>query len=36
MCFIEIFHDKWCLDKSVGQPENDFECSFVKHGLNSV
>ena len=22
--FIEIVHDKWCLDKSAGETENDF------------
>ena len=24
-CFIEIVHDKWCLDESVGQTENGLE-----------
>ena len=36
ICFIEILHDKWCLDKSVGQTENGLEGGFVKHALNSV
>ena len=36
ICFNETVHDKWCLDKSVGQTENGFEHGFVKHRLNSV
>ena len=36
ICFIEILHDKWCSDKSVGQTENGLEGGFVIHGLNSV
>ena len=36
VCVIEIFHDKWCLDKSIGQTENGSELGFLKHGLNSV
>ena len=32
----ETVHDKWCLDKSVGQTENNLERGFVKHCLNSV
>ena len=36
LCFIKIAHDKWCLDKSVGQTENGMEHSFVKHRLKSV
>ena len=35
-CFIEIAHDKWCLDKSVGQTENGIENGFVEHRLKSV
>ena len=27
-------HEKWCLDKSVGQTENGLESGFVKHELN--
>ena len=27
-------HEKWCLDKSVGQTENGLERGFVKHELN--
>ena len=34
--FIEIAHDKLCLDKSTGQTENGLEYVFVKHRLNSV
>ena len=34
--FLEIFHEKWCLDKNVEQTENGLERGFVKHGLNSV
>ena len=30
---IEIVHDKWCLDKIVGQNKNGLECSLVKQGL---
>ena len=30
---IEIVHDKWCLDKIVGQNKNGSECSLVKEGL---
>ena len=30
---IEIVHDKWCLDKIVGQNKNGLECSRVKQGL---
>ena len=30
---IEIVHDKWCLDKIVGQNKNALECSHVKQGL---
>ena len=30
---IEIVHDKWCLDKIVGQNKNRLECSLVKQGL---
>ena len=36
LCFIKIAHDKWCLDKSVGQTENGMEHGFVKHRLKSV
>ena len=36
LCFIKIAHDKWCLDKSVGQSENGMEHGFVKHRLKSV
>ena len=36
ICFNETVHDKWCLDKSDGQNENDLEHGFVKHWLNSV
>ena len=36
VCFIEIVHDKWCLDKSVGENENGLERGFVKRGLSSV
>ena len=36
LCFIEIAHDKWCLDKSAGQTENGMEQGFVKHRLKSV
>ena len=32
----ETVHKKWCLDKSVGQTENDLERGFVKQWLNSV
>ena len=28
ICFIEIAHDKWCLDKSAGQTENGLEHNF--------
>ena len=34
--FIEIAHDKLCLDKSTGQTGNELEHVFVKHRLNSV
>ena len=30
ICFNETVKDKWCLDKSVGQTENDSERGFVK------
>ena len=30
VCFNENVKDKWCLDKSVGQTENDSERGFVK------
>ena len=30
ICFNETVKDKWCLDKSVGQTENDLERGFVK------
>ena len=33
--FIQIVHERWCLDESVGQTENGLERGFVKHGLNS-
>ena len=36
ICFNETAHDKWCLDKSVEQTENDFERGFVKNWLNSA
>ena len=36
ICINETFQDKWCLEKSVGQTENDLEHGFVKHWLNSV
>ena len=36
VCFNETAHDKWCLDKSVEQTENDFERGFVKNCLNSA
>ena len=36
LCFIEIFLDKWCLDKDVGQNKYGLERGFVKHRLNSV
>ena len=29
-CFHKTVHNKWCLDKIVGQIENDLECGFVK------
>ena len=32
---MESVHDKWCLDKSLGQTDG-LERDFVKHGLNSV
>ena len=35
VCFIEIVHDKWRLDNSLGQTDA-LERDFVKHGLNSV
>ena len=34
--FIQIVHEKSCLDKSVGQSDNGLERGFVKHKLNSV
>ena len=34
ICFHKTVHNKWCLDKIVGQIENDLERSFVKHWLN--
>ena len=30
ICFNETVKDTWCLDKSVGQIENDLERAFVK------
>ena len=30
LCFIEIFLDKWCLDKGVGQNKYGLERGFVK------
>jgi len=36
MCFHKTVHNNWCLDKIIGQIENDLEHSFVKHWLNSV
>ena len=37
ICFHKTVHNKWCLDKIVGQIENDLEiCGFVKHWLNYV
>ena len=34
-CFssLETVHNKWCIDKSVGQTENDLERGFIKHWL---
>ena len=29
LCFIEIFLDKWCLDKGVGQNKYALERGFV-------
>ena len=29
-------HNKWCLDKTIGQIENGLERGFVKHWLNYV
>ena len=34
-CFNETVNNKWCLDKSVGQTENDLEPCSVKQWLNS-
>ena len=35
ICFIEVVHDKWCLDKSVEQTENAWlKRGIVKRGLN--
>ena len=31
ICFNKAVHYKWCLDKSVRQPENDLERGFAKH-----
>ena len=36
ICSNETVNGKWCLDKSVGQAENDLERSFVKQWRNSV
>ena len=36
ICFNETVYDKWCLDISVGQTENDLEHGVVKRWLNSV
>ena len=36
ICFHETVHNKCCLDKIVGQIENDLERGFVKHWLNYV
>ena len=35
-CFHKTVHNKWCLDKVVGQIENDLERGFVNHWLNYV
>ena len=36
ICLHKTFHNKWCLDKTVGQIENGLEGGFVKHWLNYV
>ena len=36
ICSHKTVHNKWCLDKIVGQIENDLEYGFVKHWLNYV
>ena len=36
ICFHKTFHNKWCLDKTIGQIENGLERGSVKHWLNYV
>ena len=36
ICFHKTVHNKWCLDKTFGQIENDLQHDFVKHWLNYV
>ena len=36
VCFHKAVHNKWCLDKTVGQIENGLEGGFVKHWLNYI
>ena len=35
ICFHKTIHNKWCLDKIVGQIENHLERGFVKHWLDT-
>ena len=36
ICFPKTVHNKWCLDKIVGQIENDLDLGFVKHWPNYI
>ena len=36
ICLHKTFHNKWCLDKTVGQIENGLERGFVKLWLTYV
>ena len=36
ICFPKTVHNKWCLDKIVGQIENDLDLGFVKYWPNYI